>query len=49
MTLYSTKLYLQSRSRAQNILPVTVAEILNATQNEEKFYTGDIEMLQVLK
>ena len=39
----------QSRSRAQNILPVTVAEILNATQNEDKFYTGDIEMLQVCR
>ena len=37
----------QSRSRAQNILPVTVAEIINATQNEDKFFTGDIEMLQV--
>lgn len=37
----------KSRSRAQNILPVTVSEILNATENEDKFFTGDIELLQV--
>lgn len=37
----------KSRSRAQNLLPVTVAEIFNTTQNEDKFYSGDIEILQV--
>lgn len=37
----------KSGYRAQNILPVTVAEVLNATQTEDKFYTGEIEMSQV--
>ena len=38
---------LQTRQRAQNIIPVTVAEIINTTQSEEKFFSGDIEILQV--
>ncbi|ESP03409.1 hypothetical protein LOTGIDRAFT_237715 [Lottia gigantea] len=36
-----------ARSRAQNILPCTVAQVFNATQNEDKFFTGDTEMLQI--
>ncbi|XP_060077440.1 replication protein A 32 kDa subunit-like [Ylistrum balloti] len=35
------------KDRAHNLLPVTVGEILSATQSEEKFYTGDIEVSQV--
>ncbi|KAJ8306217.1 hypothetical protein KUTeg_016762 [Tegillarca granosa] len=37
----------QKRQRAQSLLPVTIAELLNATQNEDKFYTGDIEISQI--
>ncbi|XP_033738564.1 replication protein A 32 kDa subunit-B-like [Pecten maximus] len=37
----------KTRDRASNLLPATIAEILNATQTEEKFYTGDIEVSQV--
>lgn len=37
----------KQRNRAQNLLPVTVAEILNATQNDDKFFTGDIEVSQI--
>lgn len=35
------------RDRASNLLPTTVAEILNATQNDEKFYSGEVEVSQV--
>lgn len=38
---------LQSRNRAQNVLPCTTAEILSATQNDDKFYSGEIELSQV--
>lgn len=39
--------FLQSRNRAQNVLPCTTAEILSATQNDDKFYSGEIELSQV--
>ncbi|KAK3090357.1 hypothetical protein FSP39_011153 [Pinctada imbricata] len=37
----------KSRSRLQNILPCTIAEIINASHTDDKFYTGDIELSQV--
>lgn len=37
----------RSRQRAQNIVPVTVAEIINSTQMDDKFFSGDIEIFQV--
>lgn len=37
----------KSGYRAQNLLPVTVAEVYNATQTEDKFYSGEIEMSQI--
>ena len=40
-------LFHQSRNRAQNILPCTTAEILSAAQNDDKFYSGEIELSQV--
>lgn len=35
------------RQRAQNILPVTIAEIINSTQNDDKFFSSEIEIYQV--
>lgn len=40
-------LFSLQRQRAQSLLPVTIAELISATQNEDKFYTGDIEISQV--
>lgn len=37
----------KSRNRAQNVLPCTTAEILSATQNDDKFYSGEIELSQI--
>lgn len=37
----------RSRQRAQNIVPVTVAEVINSTQMDDKFFSGDIEIYQV--
>lgn len=37
----------RSRQRAQNIMPVTVAEIINSTQLDDKFFSGDVEIFQV--
>ncbi|KAL5016804.1 hypothetical protein ScPMuIL_006393 [Solemya velum] len=37
----------KTRSRAQNLLPCTVAEIFNTTQNDDKFFSGEIEISQV--
>ncbi|XP_048762748.2 replication protein A 32 kDa subunit-A-like [Ostrea edulis] len=37
----------KSRNRAQNILPCTTAEILSANQNDDKFYSGEIELSQI--
>ena len=34
----------KSGNKAQNIRPVTVAEVLNAVQKEDKFFTGEIEI-----
>lgn len=37
----------RARQRAQNIMPVTVAEVINSTQLDDKFFSGDIEIFQV--
>ncbi|WAR23409.1 RFA2B-like protein [Mya arenaria] len=37
----------RSRQRAQTIVPVTAAEIINSTQQDDKFYSGEIEIYQV--
>lgn len=37
----------KSGNKAQNLLPVTVAEVLNAEQKEDKFFTGEIEVSQI--
>lgn len=37
----------KGRSRAQNCAPVTVAQILNATHNDDRFYSGKLEISQV--
>ncbi|XP_071118772.1 replication protein A 32 kDa subunit-like [Haliotis cracherodii] len=37
----------KSRTRAQNIMPSTVAQVLNADQTDDKFYQGDVELSQV--
>ncbi|XP_050402173.1 replication protein A 32 kDa subunit-B isoform X1 [Patella vulgata] len=37
----------KGRSRAQNVLPCTVAQVFNATHSDEKFYSDETEMLQV--
>ncbi|XP_041359502.1 replication protein A 32 kDa subunit-like [Gigantopelta aegis] len=37
----------KTRNRAKNILPCTVAQIFNATLDEDKFFSGDIELQQI--
>lgn len=37
----------KSGNKAQNLLPVTVAEVLNAVQTDDKFFTGEIEVSQI--
>lgn len=37
----------KSGYRAQNLLPVTVAEVFNASQAEDKFFSGEIEISQI--
>ncbi|CAC5411379.1 RFA2 [Mytilus coruscus] len=37
----------KSGYRAQNLLPVTVAEVFNASQSEDKFFSGEIEISQI--
>ena len=41
-------LFVQGRSRAQNLAPVTVAQILNASNSEDRFFTGALEISQVM-
>ena len=38
---------MQSRSRVQNMLPCTTAQILMAQQRDDKFFMDDIELHQV--
>ena len=47
IVLSDYNVHFQSGYKTQNLLPVTVAEVLNATQTEDKFFTGEIEMSQV--
>ncbi|KAL4235996.1 DNA-directed RNA polymerase I subunit rpa2 [Mactra antiquata] len=37
----------KSRQKLQSVVPVTVAEIINASQVDENFYAGDIQIHQV--
>ncbi|PVD23604.1 hypothetical protein C0Q70_16876 [Pomacea canaliculata] len=37
----------KGRSRAQNLVPCTVAQILNASQNNDDFFSGNLQISQV--
>lgn len=37
----------RGRSRAQNLVPVTVAQIFNATNTDDRFFSGSLEISQV--
>lgn len=45
---FSCKLQFKGRSRAQNLVPVTVAQILNASNSEDRFFSGVMEISQVM-
>ena len=46
--LHEITLYIQRSNRAQNIMPVTAAQILAVEQMDDRFFSGEIELHQVL-